>query len=235
MTQQSNITTLSSLFTRINENFSIIVNQIKSRVKSSELAVVAKTGNYVDLSNRPSIPSKTSDLTNDSGFLTSHQDISGKANTADLSAVATSGSYADLSNKPSIPSKTSDLTNDSGFQTASDVATAISNASLLTKEIVQSLPTAANADENTIYLILSNDGSGDDLYDEYLLVNNALEKIGSTRVDLTNYYTKTQMDDYIEDLFDGTITQLTDADFVNSNGPQTEYVEDRPGLPYIDP
>ena len=235
MTQQSNITTLSSLFTRINENFSIIVNQIKSRVKSSELAVVAKTGNYVDLSNRPSIPSKTSDLTNDSGFLTSHQDISGKANTADLSAVATSGSYADLSNKPSIPSKTSDLTNDSGFQTASDVATAISNASLLTKEIVQSLPTAANADENTIYLILSNDGSGDDLYDEYLLVNNALEKIGSTRVDLTNYYTKTQMDDYIEDLFDGTITQLTDADFVNSNGPQVDEVENMSGLPFIDP
>ncbi len=46
---------------------------------------------------------KTSDLTNDSGFLTSHQDISGKANSSDLAAVATSGSYNDLSNKPSIP------------------------------------------------------------------------------------------------------------------------------------
>ncbi len=47
------------------------------------------------------IPTKTSDLTNDSGFLTSHQDISGKANTADLATVATSGSYNDLSDKPS--------------------------------------------------------------------------------------------------------------------------------------
>ena len=46
---------------------------------------------------------KTSDLTNDVGFLTSHQDISGKANSADLATVATSGSYNDLSNKPSIP------------------------------------------------------------------------------------------------------------------------------------
>ena len=36
------------------------------------------SGNYEDLSNKPTIPTKTSDLTNDSGFLTEHQDISGK-------------------------------------------------------------------------------------------------------------------------------------------------------------
>ena len=35
------------------------------------LATVAKTGSYSDLSNTPSIPTKTSDLTNDSGFVTS--------------------------------------------------------------------------------------------------------------------------------------------------------------------
>lgn len=37
------------------------------------------------------------------GFLTHHQDISGKADIADLSAVAFSGSYNDLLNKPLIP------------------------------------------------------------------------------------------------------------------------------------
>ena len=41
------------------------------------LATVATSGSYNDLSNKPTIPSKTSDLTNDSGFLTSHQDLSG--------------------------------------------------------------------------------------------------------------------------------------------------------------
>lgn len=35
-----------------------------------------------NITDFPSIPSKTSDLTNDSGFLTSHQDISGKIDTA---------------------------------------------------------------------------------------------------------------------------------------------------------
>ena len=39
------------------------------------LATVATTGDYDDLTDKPTMPTKTSDLTNDSGFLTSHQSI----------------------------------------------------------------------------------------------------------------------------------------------------------------
>ena len=63
-----------------------------------------------------SVPTKTSDITNDSWFIT--KDVNNLTNytlTTSLATVATSGSYNDLSNKPSIPTKTSDLTNDSGF------------------------------------------------------------------------------------------------------------------------
>ena len=42
------------------------------------------SGSYTDLSDRPTIPSKTSELQNDSGFLTQHQDISGKQDKATL-------------------------------------------------------------------------------------------------------------------------------------------------------
>ena len=42
------------------------------------------SGSYTDLSNPPTIPSKTSELQNDSGFLTQHQDISGKQDKATL-------------------------------------------------------------------------------------------------------------------------------------------------------
>lgn len=55
------------------------------------------------IKNKPSIPTKTSDLTNDSNFITgvSWGEVTGKPTFA---TVATSGSYNDLSNKPTIPS-----------------------------------------------------------------------------------------------------------------------------------
>ena len=48
------------------------------------------------------IPTKTSDLTNDSGYITS-SDLTPYAKTADLATVATTGDYDDLLNKPTIP------------------------------------------------------------------------------------------------------------------------------------
>lgn len=42
------------------------------------------SGSYTDLSDKPTIPSKTSELQNDSGFLTQHQDISEKQDKATL-------------------------------------------------------------------------------------------------------------------------------------------------------
>lgn len=69
----------------------------------------------------------------------------------------------------------------------SAIATAVANASHLKRTIVTTLPDAADADENTIYLIAKVDGKDNQKYDEYLLVNNALEKIGDTTADLTDY------------------------------------------------
>ena len=107
------------------------------------------SGNYGDLSNKPTIPSKTSDLTNDSGFINASgapvQSVDGDMGTVTTNAVKVvaqtlteaqkgiartnigagtssfSGDYGDLSNKPTIPTKTSDLTNDSGFLTDAPV------------------------------------------------------------------------------------------------------------------
>ena len=73
------------------------------------------SGNYNDLSNKPTIPSKTSDLTNDSNFLTSHQDITGKLDIAQTSykgknvvVDSTTGNIT-FENKPTIPTDVSQL------------------------------------------------------------------------------------------------------------------------------
>ena len=63
---------------------SFISSALSSKVDSSDLADVATSGSYTDLTNKPTIPSKTSDLTNDSNFLTSHQDISGKQDKSNI-------------------------------------------------------------------------------------------------------------------------------------------------------
>lgn len=44
-------------------------NILADKVDSSDLSTVATSGSYNDLSNKPTIPTKVSDLTNDSGFI----------------------------------------------------------------------------------------------------------------------------------------------------------------------
>lgn len=48
-----------------------INNLLSAKVNSSDLSTVATSGSYNDLSNKPTIPTKTSDLTNDSNFVSS--------------------------------------------------------------------------------------------------------------------------------------------------------------------
>ena len=79
----------------------------------SNLSKVALSGSYTDLKDKPTIPNKTSQLTNDSGYLSSIPNE--YVVSSDLKTVSFTGSYNDLSNKPTIPSKTSELENDAGF------------------------------------------------------------------------------------------------------------------------
>lgn len=61
------------------------------------------------------------------------------------------------------------------------------------REIVEELPTT-DIDPSVIYMILREDSEPNNIYDEWLYINDAWEKIGSTDTDLSDYYTKTQAD-----------------------------------------
>lgn len=92
--------------------------------KTAELHNVALTGAYSSLVGKPTIPTNTSDLSNDSGFITNSVDnLTNYPKTTDLSAVAYSGSYNDLQNRPTVPTSVSQLTNDSGYLTNANLAT----------------------------------------------------------------------------------------------------------------
>lgn len=90
-----------------------------------------------------------------------------------------------------VATKVSELTNDKNFVTMSEVTDAVSKVGKLTKEIVTMLPEAASAKDNVIYMVKNASGISGDSYSEYMLVNGAMEKIGTTatNVDLSNYLT----------------------------------------------
>ena len=86
-------------------NLSNLLTGQSNLVTDQDLAAVATTGSYSDLTNKPTIPTGSyTDLTNKPTLAT----VAGTGSYADLTnkpalaTVATSGSYADLSNKPTI-------------------------------------------------------------------------------------------------------------------------------------
>ena len=121
------------------------------------------SGSYNDLSNKPTIPSKTSELQNDSGFLTQHQDISGKQDKATLEAdVAAKGFTKNTGtySKPSGGIPKTDLS--SAVQsslTKADNALPISGGTA-TGDIIA--PVLSTGDNDTGYLVarrLRNEGA----------------------------------------------------------------------------
>ena len=70
-------------------------------------------------------------------------------------------------------------------ETDSAIAKAIAAVDHLSREIVEALPETAS--ENVIYMVLRGDGTGQDVYNEYMYINGAWEIIGDTSVDLTGY------------------------------------------------
>jgi len=65
------------------------------------------------------------------------------------------------------------------------VSNAIAGVTSFNASVVTTLPTT-DIDTHTIYF-MSKTGSTNDVYDEYMYINDAWEKIGNTAVDLSGY------------------------------------------------
>lgn len=86
----------------------------------------------------------------------------------------------------------------STIATQTYVASQISSAGHITKQIVEVLPEAESAQENVIYMIQDEESLEDDnTYDEYMLINGSLEKIGSTKTVIESI-PNTEIDDLLQ-------------------------------------
>lgn len=178
------------------------------------------------------IPTKTSDLTNDSGFI--NKDVDNLTNyykkTETYSQPETNTLLDNKADKSSIPTKLSQLDNDTGFvtnavdnltnyylksetYTKTEVNDLIGQIKTISIQVVDTLPTTGES--NIIYLV-PKEGSKDDVYNEYIWVNNAWELIGSTQIDLTGYATEDWVNTQIANfLTESQITQLINNSLAN--------------------
>lgn len=89
-------------------------------------------------------------------------------------------------------------------------------------QVVQELP--ATGEAHTLYFVPSADPKTQNIYDEYLYANNAWEQVGSTAVDMSGYYTKTEADERFNPK--NTVTANSDSYKFpnwNANGQITGY------------
>ena len=175
-----------------------IVNASTGEVDLSSYA----TKEYVDSSiGDIKIPTKTSELTNDSGYLTQHQDLS---------------SYALKSEIPSIPTKTSELTNDSGFLTShQDIS---GKQDKLTEAQLSNLN-----EDHSKYLTEHQSLVG---YATETYVTNATSSLLSKTDAVSTYQPK---GNYITDI-SGKQDKLTEEQLANINADHTKYLTEHQDL-----
>ena len=134
-------------------------------------------------------------------------DAETKANAAQAAAIADAESKLSAAKKElqtAIDGKATKATTLAGYgitdaytsaQTDTKISKAIADAPHLKRAIVNSLPTATEADTNTIYMVPKAAGAAGNVdgngYTEHMVINGKWEQIGDTAVDLTNYATKT--------------------------------------------
>lgn len=78
-------------------------------------------------------------------------------------------------------------------EVTAQIAEAISKAGHMQKEVVTTLPSAANARENTMYLLKKTNVTGADKYEIYIKIGSELVMIDDTSVDLSGYMSAEQV------------------------------------------
>lgn len=116
-------------------------------------------------------------------------------NTSDIAKLKTDkANVADVYTKGQTDAKINELINQAGH---------------LKREIVEQLPEVGAANEHTIYMVGTGEGSSTSNYKEYMLINGKFELVGDSSVDLTNYATKTYAETKATEAKNAAIAEAT--------------------------
>lgn len=115
---------------KINSNFALCAEKTELPSKTSDLT---NDSGFITSAN---VPTKTSDLSNDSGFIT-QADVPTKT-----SQLTNDSNFATTAQIPTVPTKVSQLQNDSGFVTSAAIPT---NVSALTNDAGYAKTSEVNA------------------------------------------------------------------------------------------
>ena len=173
------------------------------------------------------IPTKNSQLLNDSGFITASDIPSVDSSLSQVSENAVQNKI--ITNElRQTQSTLNDTITDVGANTTAigilngnstvvgsvdkKISDALANLDRLTKQIVNELPDVADAVENVIYLVPT-----DDVYVQWTIVDDGLggkewARLGTTDVDLSGYYNKTQTDELLgekQNTITGAVSTVT--------------------------
>ena len=96
-------------------------------------------------------------------------------------------------------------------------------ATSLEIRVLDNLPTdpttiTPSLKDKSLVLVKKADLETNNLYKEYLFIDNKFEFIGESKIDLTNYYTKTQTNDYISTQLNDKAQEIRDEIATSNNG-----------------
>lgn len=142
--------------------------------------------------NQTDIPTKTSNLTNDSGYITADA-LAPYAKSVDVpnAQVQADWNETDETSKAYIANKPTDLATKAEVEkaqtTADEAKEAVAKVVKFNATVVDALP--ATGEVGTIYLVADTHSDSNDSYDEYLWIESIskFEKIGNTDIDLSGY------------------------------------------------
>lgn len=192
-------------------NFTTAFNNLISKVENNFIYCKNKFTSIIsDLGTK----ALNTDLTTHTGNTTVHITADERLTWNSKQDALTDSQLTNIANvvnkadKSEIPTKVSQLSNDIDYATKSEV-NAIASARLR-REAVDVLPAVEDAVENTIYLVPNNSSEANNIKDEYLFINGEFELLGTTETDLSNYYTKTGIDNELTDMFNNaSLTELS--------------------------